>query len=87
MATVEAAMAGESDDQIDGAVGPRITEVMEGTNSHGVATGAVATARAGARRPVATVPLDARLREVFDTSDALGDIGYILTWTTHPLLS
>jgi len=86
-ATAEAAMAGESDNQIDGAVGPCITEIMEGTGSHGVATGAVATVRTGARRPVATVSLDARLGEVFDTSDALGDIGYILTWITHPSLS
>ena len=80
-------MAGESDNQIDGAVGPCITEVMEGTNSHGVPAGAVATARARSCRPVAAMPLDTGLGEVFDTSDALRDIGYILTWTTHPLLS
>jgi hypothetical protein len=86
-ATAEAAMAGESDNQIDGAVGPCITEVMEGTGTHGVATGAVATVRTRARRPVATVSLNARLGEVLDTSDALGDIGYILTWITHPSLS
>src|ERR1700676_4817966 len=72
-ATAEAAMAGESDNQINGAVGPSITEVMEGTTAHGIATGAVATARAKSRRPVATAPLDARLGQIFDTSDALGD--------------
>jgi hypothetical protein len=86
-ATAEAAMAGESDNQINGAVGPSITEVMEGTGSDSIAAGAVATARAGSRRPVATTPLQTRLGEVFDTSDALGDIGYILTWITHSLLS
>jgi hypothetical protein len=87
MATAEAAMAGECDKQIDGTVGPCITEVMEGTGTHSVAASAVATARAGACWPVATVPLDAWLGEVFDTSDALGDIGYVLTGTTHQMLS
>src|ERR1051325_3174244 len=48
-AAVEAAMAGESDHQINGAVGPSITEVVEGTSTHGIAAGAVATARAGSR--------------------------------------
>jgi hypothetical protein len=86
-AAVEAAMAGESDHQVHGAVGPSIPEVMEGTGSDSIAAGAVATARAGSRRPVATTSLEARLGEVFDTSDALGDIGYILTWTAHSLLS
>ena len=80
-------MAGERDNQIDGTVGPCITEVMEGPRPHSLATGAVVAARAGARWPVATVPLDARLGEVFDTSDALGDIGYVLTWMSHSLLS
>ena len=82
-AAVEAAMAGESDNQVNGVVGPSITEVMEGTGAHGIATGAVATARAGSRRPVAAAPLDARLGQVFDTGDPLGNIGDILTWTSH----
>jgi hypothetical protein len=86
-ATVEAAMAGDSDNQVDGAVGPSITEVMEGTGAHGRATGAVATARAGSRRPVAAAPLDARLGQVFDTSNALGDIRDIFPWASHRLLS
>ena len=80
-------MAGESDNQNNGAVGPSITEIMEGARAHGIAAGAVTTARAGSRQPVATAPLDARLGQVFDMSDALGDIGYILTWTTHRLNS
>ncbi len=84
-ATAEAAMAGESDNQIDGAVGPCITEVMEGTGTHGVATGAVATVRTRARRPVATVSLNARLGQVFDTGDPLGDVRNILAWTKHCL--
>jgi hypothetical protein len=86
-AAVEAAMAGENDNQINGAVGPSITKVMEGTGAYGIATGAVPTARAGSPRPVATAPLDARLGQVFDTSDALGDIRYIFSWTSHRLLS
>jgi hypothetical protein len=86
-AAVEAAMAGENDNQINGAVGPSITKVMAGTRAHGIAAGAVATARAGSRRPVATAPLDARFGQVFDTSDALGDIRDIFPWTGHWLLS
>jgi hypothetical protein len=84
---VEAAMAGERDNQINGAVGPSIPEVMEGTAAHGIAAGAVATAPAGPRRPVATAPLDARLGQVFDTRNALGDIRDIFPWTSHRLLS
>jgi len=86
-ATVEAAMARESDNQINGTVGPGIPKVMEGTRTHGKAAGAVATARAGSCRPVATAPFDARLGQVFDTGDALSDIRDILTWITHRRLS
>jgi hypothetical protein len=86
-ATAEAAMAGESDNQVNGAFGPSITKVMEGTGAHGIAAGAAATARAGSRRPVATAPLDARFGQVFDTRDALGNIGHIFPWTNHRLLS
>jgi hypothetical protein len=82
-ATVEAAMAGERDHQIDGAFGPSIAEVVEGARANGVATGAVTTARAGSRRPIAAAPLDAWLGQVFDVSDALGDIRDILPRTSH----
>src|SRR5471030_2427831 len=37
-AAVEAAMAGEKDNQINGAVGPSIPKVMEGTGAYGIAT-------------------------------------------------
>src|SRR5437868_8266191 len=86
-ATAEAAMARESDNQINGSVGPSIPEVMEGTRAHGKAAGAVTTARAGSRRPVATAPLDARPGQVFDTGDPLGNIGDILSRTSHRRLS
>ena len=42
-ATAEAAMAGEGDHQIDGAVGAGIAEVMQGPGAHGIAAGAVAS--------------------------------------------
>jgi hypothetical protein len=86
-ATVEAAMARESDHQVNRAVGPRITEVVEGTRAHGVAAGAVATPRAASRWPGAPAPLDPRFGQVFDTRDALRDVGDILTWTSHRPLS
>jgi hypothetical protein len=86
-ATVEAAMAREGDNQVNGAVGPGIPEVVEGTRAHGKAAGAVATARTRSCRPVATAPFDTRLGQVFDTGDALRDIRDVLTWTTHRRIS
>jgi hypothetical protein len=80
-------MAGESDNQVNGAAGPSITEVMQGTGAHGIAAGAVATAWAGSRRPVAAAPLDTRLGQVFDTRDAFGDIRDVFPGTGHRLLS
>jgi hypothetical protein len=72
-------MAREGDDQVNGAVCPGITEVVEGARAHGIAAGLVAAARAAPRWPVAAAPLDPRLGQVFDTRDALGDVGDILT--------
>jgi hypothetical protein len=85
--TAGAAMAGESDHQIDGPFRPGVTEVMQGATAHSVAAGAAGAARAAACRPVAAAPLDPRPGQVFDTSDALGDIRDILTWISHRLLS
>lgn len=86
-ATSEAAMPRESDNQVNRAVGPSVTEVVQGARACGLAAGAVAAARARPRWPVATAPLNPRLGQVFDTRDALGDVGDILTWTSHRLLS
>src|SRR4051812_15114881 len=82
-AAPEAAVAREGDDHVNRAAGPRITEVVEGTGAHGIATGTMAAARTGSRRPVAAPPLDPRLGQVFDARDALGYVGDILTWTSH----
>src|SRR5882724_10387598 len=73
-ATAQAAMAGESDEQIDGPFGAGIAEVMQDAAGHGVSPGAAATARAGAGGPVAVAPLDARFGQVFDAGDAFGDV-------------
>jgi hypothetical protein len=86
-ATVEAAMTRESDNQVNRTIGTRITEVVEGTRAHGIATSTMATARAASRRQAATAPLDPRFGQVFDTRDALTDVRDILTWTSHRLLS
>jgi hypothetical protein len=86
-ATAEAAMAGEGDNQVNGTVGPSITEVREGAAADAVAAGPLATARAGSRRPVATAPFDARFGEVFNAGDALGNIRDVFPWTRHRLLS
>lgn len=86
-ATVEAAMTGESDNEVNGAVSAGVAEIMQGARVHDIATGAVTTARAGTRRPVATALLDARLGQVFDMRDALSDIWDIFPWTSHRLPS
>jgi hypothetical protein len=86
-ATAEAAMTGEGDNQVNGQAGPGITEVVQRAAAHGVATGAMATARARPRRPVTAAPLDAWLGQVLDTREALSDIGDILTRTDHRLFS
>ncbi len=80
-------MAGESDNQINGTTGPSITEIMEGTTAHGIAARRDGDSAGKVARPVATAPLDARLGQVFNTRDALGDIRDILTWTSHRWLS
>jgi hypothetical protein len=56
---------------------------MERAAAHGIAAGAVATARAGSCWPVTAATIAARFGKVFDTGDALGDIGNIFTWTAH----
>jgi hypothetical protein len=80
-------MARESDQQIDGMVSAGIAKVVQGTGAHAVAPGTMATALAGARWPVATMPFDARLGQVFDARDAFGSIRDILPWTSHRQLS
>ncbi|MBV8894340.1 MAG: hypothetical protein JO266_20590 [Acidobacteria bacterium] len=86
-AAAEAAMAGESDNQINGPVRAGIAEVMQSASGNGIAASAVTTARAGSRWPIATAPLDARLGQVFDPGDALGAIRNIFPWSTHWRLS
>jgi hypothetical protein len=76
-------MAGERDDQINRAFGPCISQVMEGALAHGVAASAVSTALARSRRPIAAALFDARLGQILNTCDALGDIRDIFPWTSH----
>jgi hypothetical protein len=80
-------VAGEGDDQINGAVGSGLSEVMERASAHGEAAGTATAARTKARRPVAAAPLDARWRQILNTRYALGDIRDILPWTIHRLVS
>jgi hypothetical protein len=86
-ATTEAAMAGEGKDHIDGLLGPRITQVMQGPTGHGVTTGTTAAARAGPCRMVSAAPLDPRLREIFNAGDPLRHIRYILPGPVHCVFS
>jgi hypothetical protein len=86
-ATMEAAMAGESDNQVDGLANSGIAKVMQDTRTDSIAAGAARTARAGAGGPVATAAFQTRPGQVFDQGDALGHIRHILSWTNHRLPS
>jgi hypothetical protein len=76
-------MSGKGDDQINGAVGTRVTEVVQCSGGHGVAAGPAEASRTPPSRILATAALEARLGEGFDAGDPLSDIGNILTWSKH----
>jgi len=81
--TAQATVPREGDEQIHGAISARITKVMQEACPHGIAAGAVATARARLGREVAAALLTARLGEIFYAGDPFGDIGNILSWPVH----
>jgi hypothetical protein len=82
-ATAEATMPRETNNHIDGLLGPSVAEVMQGPSGHGVTTGATAAARAAPRRVVAAAPLDPWVREIFNAGDPLRGIRHILAWPVH----
>src|SRR5256885_630479 len=58
---VGAVMAGEGDDEVDGAAGARVAEVVQGARGGGVAAGAGTAARAAAGPGVAAALFDSGL--------------------------
>jgi hypothetical protein len=80
---VGAVMPGESDDEVDGAAGARVAEVVQGALGDGVAAGAGTAARAAPGLVVAAALFDTRLGEVLDAGDALGGVGDIFAGSVH----
>jgi hypothetical protein len=80
---VGAVMPGERDDDIDGAAGPQVAEVVQGSRGDGVAAGAGAAARAASGLVVAAAPFDPGLGKILDVGDALGRVGDIFAGSEH----
>jgi hypothetical protein len=78
-----AVMSGEGDDEIDGAAGPWVAEVVQGARGDGVAPGTGATARAAPGLVVAAALFDPGLGEVLDSSDPFGRVGDIFAGSVH----
>jgi hypothetical protein len=80
---VGAVMPGERDDEVDGAAGARVAEVVQGARGGGVAAGTGAAARTAASFVVAAALFETRLGELLDAGDALGGIGNIFAGSRH----
>jgi hypothetical protein len=78
-----AVMLGISDDQIDGATRTRVTQVMQGTRSAGIASSTQAAVGATPGTEIAAALFDARLGQVGRGRNALGDIGDVLSRSKH----
>src|SRR5215469_10071186 len=80
---VTAVMAGEGDNEVDGAAGTRVAQVVQATRRNGVTAGAKAAAGATAGLVVAAAAFDTGLGKVLDGGNALGDVGDVLAWSEH----
>src|SRR5262245_59992346 len=78
-----AVVPGEGEDQVDGASGAGVSQVVQGRRGAGVAGGAASAARAAAGFVVAAAPFDAGLGQVLDAADALGGVGDVFSWPEH----
>src|ERR1041385_5395776 len=78
-----AMMPGEGDDEIDGAAGAWVAEVVQGARGDGVASGTDATAGAAPGLVVAAALFDPGLGEILDAGDPLGRVGDIFTGSVH----
>jgi len=76
-------MLGVADNQIDRATRVEVAQVVQGTRGDGVAARPAAAEPATASRVVTAPAFDARLGKIFDSGNALGDVGDVLAWTSH----
>ena len=80
---VGAAMLGLGDNQIDRAARAEVAQVEQAARAGSVATRAATAEPATASRLVAASTFDARLGEVLNAGNTLGDVGDVLAWTSH----
>src|SRR5262245_58494993 len=78
-----AVMPREADDQVDGASGAAVAQVVQSARGAGVASRTAAAVRAKAGGVVAAAPFDAGLGQVLDAADALGGVGDVFSWSEH----
>jgi hypothetical protein len=79
----QAPMLGLLEDEVDGAVVARVTEVMEVTVCDAVAAGGAATGWAATPGIIATVAFQSRRGQILRASDPLGIIRDIVTGWAH----
>ena len=80
---VAAVMFGEGNQEVDGATGAWVAQVVQGTGIDGVASSTVTTARAATGWVVAAAVFDAWLGKILDGGNTLGNIGDIFAWSEH----
>src|SRR5262249_47494971 len=78
-----AVMLGEGNHQVDGATGAWVAQVVQGAGIDGVASGPETTTRAATGGVVAAAVFAARLGQILDGGNALGDVGGIFAWSEH----
>jgi hypothetical protein len=72
------------DNQVSGPIGRQIAQVVQCASERSIAIGQMPAMRTF---PSSVIPRTSHvfgLGQVFNTSDALGDVGQILSWSSHP---
>jgi hypothetical protein len=70
-------------DQVTGASGEGIAQVVEGATSQAITVGAMATARTGSAPIISALDADLGLGQVLDAVDALGGVGSVFAGSRH----
>jgi hypothetical protein len=76
-------MLGVGDEQVDGAAGAWVAQVVQGTGVGAVAAGAVSAAGATAGGVVAAAAFDPGRGQVRGAGDAFGDVGDVRAGAEH----
>lgn len=71
------------DEQVAGAIGDEIAQVVQGAGENAVPVGQVPTFRASPPLEVTGPSDNLRLRQIFNTRDPFGRVGHILARSGH----